>query len=134
MASMSLDRPGAGGDELDDEFTEMLDLCLREPRHAAPVPAAGYDWHGRVRRWEGPQRRTDPARFLQRASVVRRRTASAHGRAYLPPEDQIGTRVASQARHRLVSASARPATARLASRGAGSRNAVRVAAMPHGVS
>ena len=55
----------------------------------------------------------------------------------LPPEGhdgQNGTRVAGQARHRLVSASARPGAARPASRGAGSRDAAGVAAVPHGVS
>ena len=83
----------------------------------------------------GPQRRAGPGFSSVRAMVRLRRRAGMAG--LLPPE---GSRRSErhpgrgQARHRLVSASARPAAARPASRCAGSRDAAGVAAMPHGVS
>jgi len=35
---VSLDRPGAVGDERDDEFTGVPGPCLQEPRRAAQFP------------------------------------------------------------------------------------------------
>jgi len=98
MAKHGVDRPGAGGDERDDEFIEVIDLCLQEPRRAAPVPAAGHDWRSRVRRRGGPQRRADPRGFSTVRAVVRPRTAGRHDRACCPLREghdgQNGTRVA----------------------------------------
>ena len=94
---MSLDRPGAGGDERDDEFTEVLDACPREPRRAAQLPQ--QDTTGEASYVAGPgQRRAGPG-FSSVRAVVRLRTAGGHGRACcrLKGHDgQNGTRVASR--------------------------------------
>ena len=93
---MSLDRPGAGGDERDDEFTEVLDPCLREPRRAAPAPTAGHDRRSRLRRRDRAAAPRRPG-VLQRAS----RGATANGGRAWPAccrlkghDGQNGTRVA----------------------------------------
>ena len=76
---MSLDRPRAGGDERDDEFTEVLDPCLREP--GAPPRLPQQDTTGEAVTSPGQGRSAAPARgFSSVRAVVRLRAADGHGR------------------------------------------------------
>src|SRR5690348_53385 len=108
---MRLDRPGARvATSRTMSFTEVLDLC---PKHwrAAPVPAAGHDW----RRRDGAAAPRGPRDGSAACEPWCDCGQLAVWPGLLPPRVatvRTAPRVASQARHRLVSSSARPPAGR----------------------